>query len=112
VLLPDERLPGVELGDGHTLHWVGWAPDRGLNPQYATDPDEPRWGAIVEHPRSDGSTCEGGYIQLDGPLQRRVRPDRPMWQVTSWEPLTLTPSLLCGACGDHGWIRAGAWIRS
>ena len=28
----------------------------------------------------------------------------------SEEPLTITPSLVCPECGDHGWIRDGAWV--
>jgi hypothetical protein len=32
------------------------------------------------------------------------------WDVVSLEPLTLAPSLLCRACGHHGWIRDGVWV--
>lgn len=31
------------------------------------------------------------------------------WTVASKEPLTLSPSILCGVCGTHGWIRNGEW---
>lgn len=34
----------------------------------------------------------------------------PVWTVESWEPLTLSPSVLCRACGLHGWIRGGRWV--
>jgi hypothetical protein len=30
--------------------------------------------------------------------------------VTSSEPLTVTPSILCGECGLHGFITNGAWM--
>jgi hypothetical protein len=38
-------------------------------------------------------------------------------RITSWEvgqdsPLTLSPSILCRACGDHGFIRDGKWVRA
>lgn len=101
----------LDLGDGHTLRFTRWAPERDLNPQYADLPDVDRYGAIVSHPRPDGTgTCEGA-ITFDGPVQRAHDPDRPMWTVEAWEPLTLSPSLLCH-CGDHGFVRAGRWVRS
>jgi len=34
------------------------------------------------------------------------------WTVESLEPLTLSPSLLCRICGNHGFIRAGRWIEA
>jgi hypothetical protein len=33
-----------------------------------------------------------------------------VWTLVSSEPLTLDGSLLCRACGRHGWIRDGAWV--
>jgi hypothetical protein len=29
--------------------------------------------------------------------------------ITSTEPLTVTPSILCGECGLHGFITDGVW---
>jgi hypothetical protein len=34
------------------------------------------------------------------------------WQVESWEPLTLSPSILCRETGDHGFIREGKWVQA
>lgn len=31
------------------------------------------------------------------------------WQVHQVEPLTLTPSILCGRCGVHGFFTDGVW---
>jgi hypothetical protein len=33
------------------------------------------------------------------------------WDVIQREPLTLTPSLLCTACGSHGYITDGRWVE-
>lgn len=33
-------------------------------------------------------------------------------QLVSREPLTLSPSLACGACSSHGFIRDGRWINA
>jgi hypothetical protein len=32
------------------------------------------------------------------------------WRVESIDPLTVSPSILCGSCGLHGWWRSGAWV--
>jgi len=32
------------------------------------------------------------------------------WTVEQQEPLTVTPSILCGECGVHGFIREGQWV--
>jgi hypothetical protein len=32
------------------------------------------------------------------------------WQIQQTEPLTVTPSILCGTCGIHGFIRDGKWV--
>lgn len=40
---------------------------------------------------------------------RHYNPDH-YWDVTSLHPMTLSPSLLCRACGSHGFIRDGKWV--
>ena len=32
------------------------------------------------------------------------------WQITQVEPLTVTPSILCGRCKTHGFITNGVWV--
>ncbi len=34
------------------------------------------------------------------------------WTLERKEPLTISPSLLCRACGSHGFIRDGKWVQS
>jgi len=97
----------IELGHDHWLRWVAWAPDRELNPQYAHLPDMPRYAAIVRHTKPDGDQCEG-MITFDSPVARELERGE-MWNVASWDPLTLSPSLLCH-CGDHGFIVDGRWV--
>lgn len=98
------------LGDGHRLRFADWDPDLDLNPGLRPLADQfpARVSAIVSHDLPGGGTCEG-MITFDVPLAR-AHFRGPYWTVESWEPLTLSPSLLCH-CGDHGFIRAGRWVR-
>lgn len=34
------------------------------------------------------------------------------WVVERAEPLTVSPSILCGSCKTHGFIRDGKWIAA
>lgn len=101
--------PTLDLGHGHAIKWCGWYPDRDLNPQYASLPDVDKWGLTIYHTTPSGQPC-AGFVTLDGDVQRQVEPNRTnRWTVESWEPLTLSPSVLC-SCGDHGFIRNGVWV--
>lgn len=102
----------LDLGHDHTIEVVRWDPDLKLNPQWAHLDDRlpvERWGAIVHHLTSEGRQCGSG-LTFAGPVQAEVGPVGPTWTVESWDPLTLSPSLLCRACGDHGFIRGGRWV--
>jgi hypothetical protein len=109
----------LDLGHGHVLHWASWEPDRQLNPQYAGVPDIEKALALIRHPLLPGDDhphcrergyCEGA-LHPDTPEVRRVFCPRVTWQVLSWEPLTLDPSIRCH-CGDHGWVREGRWVQA
>lgn len=95
----------IDLGHEHYLEFVAWKPDRDLNPHFSDIPDNPRCGANIKHPRKDnGQPCEG-YIGLDSKLGT----ESANWKIEQEFPLTLSPSILCSACGDHGSIRNGKW---
>lgn len=107
--------PQTDLGSGHSLRYIHWSPDRELNPQYEGIPDVEKYMALVRHDLQpddkyckDQGYCEAG-ITFAGEVQRRIDADRPSWTVESWDPLTVSPSLLCH-CGDHGFIREGKWV--
>lgn len=97
----------LDLGEGHTLVFVEYRGD-------------PKAGANVLHQRPDGTTCHG-WISFAGRAWAkafdesakagRVVPP-PTWIIDEEEPLTVSPSLLCRACGDHGWIRQGKWVKA
>lgn len=98
-----------DLGCGHTFRYAAWAPDRDLNRHRAHLPDVDRYCVLIEHPRPDNGEPCSGAATLAGPVQAEIEPNKPTWAVEQWDPLTLSPSVLCGACGDHGWIRNGRW---
>ena len=100
-----------DLGDGHLARWEGWHPNRELNPQLAGIPDVEKWGLEIFHTSPAGNDCVS-FTTLDGEVQRQVEPNRTnRWTVESWDPLTISPSVLC-SCGDHGFIREGRWVRA
>lgn len=68
------------------------------------------WVGIHEWHR-EGGQYAAGFIAFTG----RTKPDwwaadAPTWEVLAEDPLTLSPSLACGMCPHHGFVRAGQWI--
>lgn len=99
----------LDLGCGHTIQIAVWDPDLGLNPglRHLAGQFPARVTGIVTHKLPGGGECAGA-VTFDTPLARGHF-SGPFWTVESWEPLTLSPSLLCH-CGDHGMITRGRWI--
>jgi len=85
----------IETGPGYSLEPVEYK-------------DEGIVGYIERHPRPDnGEPCQG-FVWVNAASEAHV--DGPVWTVEQAEPLTLAPSILCGACGRHGFIRQGRWV--
>lgn len=99
-----------DLGEDHWAEYTAWAPDRELNPQSAHLPDVDKYGILIYHKNPSGEWC-AGFCTFAGDVQREVAPLATTWDVVSWDPLTITPSVLC-SCGDHGFIREGRWARA
>ena len=99
----------IDLGSGHSFRWFGWSPDRSCNPDTLDLPDLWRAGITERHMRPDGVTpCLGVlHFRLE-PHFSRLWPEVPGWTVESFEPLTISPSVLCN-CGVHGFIKNGRW---
>lgn len=106
------------------MRYFQWAPDdlpENRKTYGVPLPCVPKAGAIITHPvfdkakakkyraSRDGDECFSA-IHFDVPDMRRGWPDGNFWQVQQWDPLTISPSLLCMICGDHGFIREGKWI--
>lgn len=70
------------------------------------------WVGLHEWHKEPGSAFySAGYIAFTGrPTPEWWSPSAPAWEVVSEDPLTLSPSLACGTCPHHGWIRDGIWV--
>ncbi len=90
----------VDLGDGHTL-------------TFASYKGEKRVGASIAHKRPDGSDCDGWISFAGRAWANSFAPGAiATWTVECDDPLTLSPSVLCRGCGDHGFVRGGKWVRA
>ena len=95
----------LDLGNGHRLRFV-------------EDGRGSRIGAIHEHPYPTGTYRHGycaGMVWFDVPATYVVEQrDRvhAKWQIIQESPLTLTPSIRCGDCGLHGFVRDGKWVNA
>lgn len=87
---------------GLTEGWTDVGGDHLTRPT-STSTGDPH-GFIEAHRDQAGQWC-------GGMLYRRGRnPNGPEWDVLSEDPLTLSPSVLCRTCGEHGFIRDGQWV--
>src|SRR5690348_736682 len=83
--------PAIELGnDGGRVELTGKTGKPG------------HWGLIWYHTRPDTGTPCSGCLSWD-------TADANHWTCVSEQPLTLSPSLNCNACGRHGFIENGRW---
>lgn len=105
-----DQTADIDLGGGFVGTFFGWHPDRALNPQWAGRPDVERAGLLIEHPRPDGAAA--CHAAVNFPSMAGLVPEKAIWQIESWEPLTLSPSVLCLRCGAHGFVRNGRWVRA
>jgi hypothetical protein len=114
----------MDLGCGVIATRTCYRPDRVLNPD--AGPDVEWLGLILEHRRPDDGTRCRSSIVFDLPEASSLLPSVHRWQVEQWDPLTLSPSVLCRArvhtgdpargygpeCGWHGFIRNGLWVAA
>ena len=86
----------IDVGHGHTLTRLA-------------DADGSLYGFVDEHTSlKTGEPCSGSVCVNPGPDD--VKYNRDVWTMESEEPLSLTPSLLCTTCGEHGFVRDGKWV--
>jgi hypothetical protein len=57
--------------------------------------------------RTEGQRGCGGCVMFNIP--ENTDSHRTRWELVSREPMHVEPSILCGRCGWHGFLRNGAW---
>jgi hypothetical protein len=76
------------------------APGRVATPRYV---DGELLGFAITHPcKSPEHTNVGAWIPTHGIGDHS-------WKLVCLEPLTISPSLACRVCGDHGFVRDGKY---
>lgn len=101
--LPEEPVADgkleIDLGDGHRIVLVEYKGEIS--------------GGDVRHPPVEGKCGGHGWISFEGRAWARgFTTPLQSWKVESDDPLTISPSIFCRACGDHGHIRNGKWERA
>lgn len=92
---PPEKA--IDIGQGHRITFVEWGGEVcAIND----------W-----HLKPDGNWCRG-FVDFKGSRWAAQFGANTGWDVLQREPLTLSPSLLCRVCGDHGFIRDGRWVKA
>ena len=89
----------VDIGDGHKIVFAEYGGDTAGIHEY--------------HRKPDGAWCSG-WVCFKGSTWERQFTAEPVtsWDVIQREPLTLTPSISCRRCGNHGFITNGRWVKA
>jgi hypothetical protein len=100
----------IDLGHGHFGRYLSWKPDDlpANRERYGYPlPSVEKVGLAIRHNEDCESTVMFNLLEV-----KKWFAGEAVWQVISWEPLTLSPSIQCLRCGDHGFIRDGKWVPS
>lgn len=107
----DDDYFTIDLGNDHWAHFVGHGGE-GITQNGQPVPWTEKYGLSVIHRcAKTESGWDEGFVTFDIP-ENTEGDARPKWKVESWDPLTLSPSLLQRGCGDHGFVRDGKWVRA
>ena len=102
----------IDLGHEHIMRFIQWAPDDlpANRERFGYPlPHVEKAGISIRHQRLDGGGECVGIVIFDLPDTGAMGYGDHTWKVESLEPLTISPSVLCRRCGDHGFIRNGRW---
>lgn len=111
--MSDPSLENTKAGDRFTDSYGEWT-SLGSGVAYALTQDASGQviGLLERHVCAEGQPSPGiGSVPFNNPAGLAAWPESyPHWQVSSLDPLTIHPSVLCRTCGLHGWIRNGVWM--
>ena len=98
VLNKETERDEVDLGNGHRIIFT----------QYK---GEKRVGADLIHPPVEDKCGGVGWIAFEGrSWANSFKGVIATWNIETEEPITISPSILCRSCGDHGFVRNGKWV--
>ncbi len=95
--LPEYAKPDLWLDERNCLEFVRWKQE--------SEPYMARWWHKT--PSDEGWCAESFAWRTPDPSFS----GRALWELQTFSPLTVSPSLLCLDCGAHGFIRDGKWDR-
>lgn len=109
-----------DLGDGYRYKFLTW------NPDFSIASNAAKWahlahlikrhpvvGATISHRCRTESGVHEGAIYFRTVLTKAVPSFDKCWDVQSWAPLHISPSLLSHCpCNSHGFIRGGRWVKA
>lgn len=99
--LPAYAKPDLWLDDANCIEFVRWKDD--------SEPYMAFWWH--RSTQSETGWCNGSFAWRN-PSPKDFQRDMALWTLEQWEPLTISPSLLCLKCKAHGFIRQSKWIRA
>jgi hypothetical protein len=86
----------IDIGADHSIKFVEYGDETaGINVYHLNNEGDPCVGWVPFRGSAWDRQFEGGITQA--------------WDVQSAVPLTISPSVLCTSCKDHGFIRNGKW---
>lgn len=95
--------PRDTLKDADERDWISLGHAHAYVP--LLDDDGTLRSIVQAHLTPEGEWCSGAI-----PFERPNWPADRTWKLENTEPLTVSPSLLCTICGNHGFIRDGQWV--
>jgi hypothetical protein len=101
------REDEFDLGGGCSFTWL-------MGGDYRDPPEDHELIGLIEHhpkpsPDAPGLYC-GGYVAWKASGSAQPRHELVAGGIGDEEHLTISPSVLCRACGHHGFIRDGRWV--
>lgn len=111
--LPSKHLFDIDLGDDHYLRWSIYEGERcgGIISHKKTAALLAKQRTEADVPEAVDEFCYAAFTIKNSNFDR-VYPGRTIWEFNNdFDKPTLTPSFLCH-CGDHGFVRAGKWVRA
>lgn len=96
MILDEPPADAIDIGNGMRIQFADYQGEAaGIN----------EW-----HRRSDGGWCRGWVAFHGSRWAEQFKSGDVGWKLVQRDPLTLTPSIKCRACGNHGHITNGRWV--